>query len=130
MSRNKQFRNVKRGDPEETLRILAEDLHRRPRRRKRSLFSMVARPIAAIAIGGLAVAWEQGGLKSVASPLSLFASGGCNIKGNVSIDTGERIYHVPGQKYYEATRVSPQYGERWFCSEQEARSAGWRKSRT
>jgi len=53
----------------------------------------------------------------------------CDIKGNISIDTGERIYHVPGQKYYATTRISPQYGERWFCSEAEARAAGWRKAR-
>lgn len=53
----------------------------------------------------------------------------CNIKGNISIDTGERIYHVPGQRYYMKTRISPEYGERWFCSEAEARAAGWRKSR-
>lgn len=53
---------------------------------------------------------------------------GCNIKGNISIDTGERIYHVPGQTYYSETVISPRYGERWFCSEAEARRAGWRKS--
>jgi hypothetical protein len=53
----------------------------------------------------------------------------CDIKGNISINTGERIYHVPGQKYYAATRISPQYGERWFCSEAEAQAAGWRKAR-
>ncbi|MDQ0562010.1 hypothetical protein QO004_003811 [Rhizobium mesoamericanum] len=52
----------------------------------------------------------------------------CNIKGNVSINSGERIYHVPGQHYYEATKISPEYGERWFCSEEEARAAGWRKA--
>jgi hypothetical protein len=52
----------------------------------------------------------------------------CNIKGNVSINSGERIYHVPGQHYYEATKISPQYDERWFCSEEEARAAGWRKA--
>lgn len=52
----------------------------------------------------------------------------CNIKGNVSINSGERIYHVRGQEYYEATGISPQYGERWFCSEEEARAAGWRKA--
>lgn len=28
------------------------------------------------------------------------SSGECNIKGNISIDTGERIFHVPGQRYY------------------------------
>ncbi len=57
------------------------------------------------------------------------AAPGCEIKGNVSIDSGERIYHVPGQKYYSQTRISPQHGERWFCSEAEARAAGWRRSR-
>lgn len=55
-------------------------------------------------------------------------SGACNIKGNVST-RGERIYHVPGQKYYDETRISASHGERWFCSEEEARAAGWRRSR-
>jgi phosphomevalonate kinase len=55
-------------------------------------------------------------------------SGSCNIKGNVSTQ-GERIYHVPGQKYYDDTRISASHGERWFCSEEEARAAGWRRSR-
>ena len=53
----------------------------------------------------------------------------CNIKGNISINTGERIYHVPGQQYYAETRISPEHGERWFCSEAEAQNAGWRRSR-
>ncbi|WP_445344460.1 sunset domain-containing protein [Aliirhizobium terrae] len=57
-------------------------------------------------------------------------SSSCRIKGNVSINTGERIYHVPGQTYYDDTRISFQYGERWFCTEAEARAAGWRRSRT
>jgi len=54
---------------------------------------------------------------------------GCNVKGKVSINTGERIYHVPGQKYYGQTTIDPLGGERWFCSEAEARRAGWRRSR-
>lgn len=54
---------------------------------------------------------------------------GCGIKGNISVNTGERIYHVPGQKYYFATRINWFRGERWFCSESAARQAGWRKSR-
>lgn len=52
----------------------------------------------------------------------------CTIKGNVNT-RGERIYHVPGQKYYDQTRISSSHGERWFCSEEEARAAGWRRSR-
>ncbi len=57
------------------------------------------------------------------------ASARCDIKGNISIDTGERIYHVPGQHYYPETKISARYGERWFCSEEEARAAGWRRAR-
>ena len=52
----------------------------------------------------------------------------CSIKGNIS-GKGARIYHVPGGRYYERTRISPSRGERWFCTEAEARTAGWRRSR-
>lgn len=52
----------------------------------------------------------------------------CIIKGNVSFNTGERIYHVPGCPYYDATVIDERYGERWFCSEDEARANGWRKA--
>ena len=60
--------------------------------------------------------------------VSLVGSADCRIKGNVSIGSGERIYHVPGQRYYEETNIRPEYGERWFCTEADARAAGWRKS--
>ena len=43
--------------------------------------------------------------------------------------SGERIYHVPDAQHYERTRISPGKGERWFCSEREARAVGWRKSK-
>jgi hypothetical protein len=52
----------------------------------------------------------------------------CVIKGNVSYDTGEQIYHLPGQKYYDSTVIDPRYGERWFCTEEDAINNGWRKS--
>lgn len=54
----------------------------------------------------------------------------CKIKGNISINSGARIYHVPGQKYYSQTRIRPEHGERWFCTEAEAQKAGWRKARS
>ena len=66
---------------------------------------------------------------AIHSVAAMFVGSGCDIKGNISINTGERIYHVPGQRYYAATRISPQYGERWFCSEADARAAGWRRAR-
>jgi endonuclease YncB( thermonuclease family) len=52
----------------------------------------------------------------------------CRIKGNVS-SRGERIYHVPGGAFYSRTRIDTSKGERWFCSESEARAAGWRRSK-
>ncbi|WP_299444978.1 thermonuclease family protein [uncultured Phycicoccus sp.] len=52
----------------------------------------------------------------------------CTIKGNIASD-GERIYHVPGQRHYEQTRIDLGKGERWFCSESEAVSAGWRRAK-
>jgi micrococcal nuclease len=51
----------------------------------------------------------------------------CLIKGNISLK-GEKIYHVPGCEYYDKTAVSESIGERWFCSEEEALNAGWRKA--
>lgn len=53
----------------------------------------------------------------------------CEVKGNISYRTGERIYHLPGQQYYEKTVIDPADGERWFCTEAEARANGWRKSK-
>ena len=52
----------------------------------------------------------------------------CLIKGNINGD-GQRIYHVPGQRYYARTQINTREEERWFCSESEARAAGWRRAR-
>jgi hypothetical protein len=54
---------------------------------------------------------------------------GCNIKGNINIRTGERIYHVPGQKHYDDVTIETETGERWFCTESEAEANGWRRSK-
>lgn len=53
---------------------------------------------------------------------------GCQIKGNIN-SKGVRIYHTPGQKHYDRTRITESKGERWFCSEAEAQAAGWRRAR-
>ena len=49
---------------------------------------------------------------------------GCRIKGNIS--QSGRIYHVPGSPSYDQTKIDESKGERWFCTEAEARAAGWR----
>lgn len=54
---------------------------------------------------------------------------GCPIKGNISTRTGEKIYHVPWSPWYTRTYVNPSKGERWFCDEAQAVSAGWRAPR-
>lgn len=53
----------------------------------------------------------------------------CRIKGNIG-SGGTRIYHVPGSRLYERTRIDESQGERWFCTEDEARAAGWRPPRS
>ncbi|OHV17193.1 nuclease [Methylorubrum extorquens] len=50
------------------------------------------------------------------------------MKGNISAG-GERIYHLPGSRDYERTRINDRAGERLFCSEDEAKAAGWRATR-
>jgi len=52
----------------------------------------------------------------------------CNIKGNIN-SKGDRIYHSPGSGSYGATKINESKGERWFCSEAEAKAAGWRAPR-
>ena len=54
-------------------------------------------------------------------------TGDCVIKGNIS-DAG-RIYHMPYNRDYGRTRINEARGERWFCTEAEARAAGWRPAR-
>ncbi len=61
------------------------------------------------------------------APSTAASSRNCAIKGNIS--KSGRIYHVPGSRWYDRTRIDTGRGERWFCSEAEARAAGWRASR-
>jgi cold shock CspA family protein len=53
---------------------------------------------------------------------------GCIIKGNISYNTGNRLYHIPGMENYDQTVINPQNGEKWFCSESAAVAAGWTKA--
>jgi len=52
------------------------------------------------------------------------APNGCAIKGNVTANG--HIYHMPWSPWYGKVRVEANKGERWFCSEAEAKAAGWR----
>jgi endonuclease YncB( thermonuclease family) len=52
------------------------------------------------------------------------APDGCPIKGQVA--GSSRIYVLPWSPDYDRVRVQKARGERWFCSEQEAVSAGFK----
>ena len=51
---------------------------------------------------------------------------GCMIKGNIN-NKGNHIYHCPRWRDYDKTKIDEENGERWFCTEAEAKAAGWRK---
>lgn len=63
-----------------------------------------------------------------AAPAPTPGTGSCAIKGNIASD-GEKIYHVPGQRFYDKTVIDESKGERWFCSESDAQAVGWRRSK-
>jgi endonuclease YncB( thermonuclease family) len=52
---------------------------------------------------------------------------GCRIKGNIG-SKGDRIYHMPGGRWYDRTVITASKGERWFCSEGEAKATGWQRA--
>ncbi len=50
----------------------------------------------------------------------------CAIKGNIR--GGIKTYHLPECKHYTQTIVDTSFGDRWFCSEEEATKAGFLKA--
>ena len=72
--------------------------------------------------------WRNGDRRAVSGGRNATwtARADCAIKGNVG--GSGRIYHLPGQRFYDRTTIDPAKGERWFCSEEEARAAGWRRA--
>lgn len=66
--------------------------------------------------------------KSTVKNMKPMAKSACVIKGNISSKNKEKIYHLPGCLSYTATIIEAAAGERWFCTEKEARDAGWRKA--
>jgi endonuclease YncB( thermonuclease family) len=76
--------------------------------------------------------WRQtGDRRSAGEPSATPPRAECRgkITGNISLGSGRRIYHVPGSRDYESTKIDESQGERWFCTEQEAIQAGWRAPR-
>jgi endonuclease YncB( thermonuclease family) len=64
-----------------------------------------------------------------APPLAQPPPPSCAVKGNVTAK-GEKVYHLPGGRFYEATKIDTSAGEQWFCSAAAASAAGWRPARS
>jgi len=66
--------------------------------------------------------------RGVWSDLCLTKKDNCLIKGNYRSANNARIYHMPDCYNYDKITIKPGTSDRWFCSEQEAKMAGFRKS--
>jgi endonuclease YncB( thermonuclease family) len=64
-----------------------------------------------------AAAWEAARQKAPDS---------CPIKGRVT--SRSKLYVMPWMDGYDSIKIRSSRGERWFCSEEDARRAGWRPS--
>ncbi|MBI3342580.1 thermonuclease family protein [Candidatus Gottesmanbacteria bacterium] len=75
---------------------------------------------------GLEVKSAKKGIFGACQSLTNTKNPTCAIKGN--IDRTRKTYHVPGCTQYPFTVVEEDIGEQWFCTEKEAREAGYTKS--
>jgi len=50
----------------------------------------------------------------------------CVVKGN--IEGGEKIFYYPKCPSYYDVKIDESIGEKWFCTEEEAKSFGWQKA--
>jgi len=93
--------------------------------KKRGLIDIVIK-LGIVAVIVLFIREFSGG--RVPLPVPSSPKPGCNIKGNISLSKGNKVYHVPGMEDYESTVIDLTKGERWFCTESEAIANGWRKA--
>lgn len=76
--------------------------------------------------GASAAPWEYRAARAPAP--SAPPDPGCAIKGNVGT-SGAKVYHLPGSRDYDRTRIDPRRGEAWFCDIEAAVAAGFRAAR-
>ncbi len=73
---------------------------------------------------------EKGIFSSQCLEKENIANPSCRIKGNIDKSTKVKKYYLPGCAQYEFTIIEKDIGESWFCSEKEARDAGYTKADT
>ena len=81
-----------------------------------------------VMFGGLAIAAFEFSRPHLSSLFASATQSECSIKGNISINSGKKLYHLPGMEDYDSTNIEPVHGERWFCTEAEASASGWQKA--
>lgn len=97
-------------------------------KRKNRKGSLLETVIGVVILAAIALITMQFSRGRSPSPITSITQPGCVIKGNISIETGNKLYHLPGMEDYEPTVINPATGERWFCSESEAIANGWQKA--
>jgi len=99
-----------------------------PTKRKTRKGSLLETFVGVVILATIALMTIQFSRSRSPSPITSITQPGCVIKGNISIETGNKLYHLPGMEDYESTVIDLATGERWFCSESEAIASGWRKA--
>jgi len=51
----------------------------------------------------------------------------CLIKGNID-RMGQKYYHLPGDKYYSQTKISPLKEDKWLCTIEEAEAKNFQRA--
>jgi cold shock CspA family protein len=95
------------------------------KRKKRGLLKTILGISGVATIGLLSIEFSP---SLFPTPITLITKPGCVVKGNISIARGDKLYHIPGMEDYDGTIIDSAKGERWFCSESEAITAGWRRA--
>lgn len=99
-----------------------------PRKQKPKTGSLFERVIAIGFMAAIGFSVMKFSRSPSPSPIRLSVKPECTIKGNISWNTGNKFYHLPGMEDYESTVIDQARGERWFCSESDAIANGWRKA--
>jgi micrococcal nuclease len=73
---------------------------------------------------------EKLGIYGVCQSMENSQNPNCNIKGNIDKQTGDKKYYVKGCAQYTTAIIEKDIGENYFCTEQEAREAGYLKAET
>ena len=80
-----------------------------------------------IILGAISVPLDAQKILIAPSATAAAPSSECTIKGNVNRN-GERIYHEQQNRFYAKINMAIGGTKRWFCTQEEAEAAGWRKA--